>query len=261
MRSDLGQETNPRVAELRRALRKYVERYGQLSGTVDVEKANSAMAFRERRLERLLEEEARIKAEISGMASEIRRIEKWVEFCLEDAIERVKRDNSEGWSPRPVLGFRVWWIGDGALNGVKAPWLNRKMGAVCLTRGRDVEIPHSDGRCGRLGCGVYAAKTIEPLYRNFDVRSIKDFALGLVAMTGKVVEHDDGYRAAEATVVALAAALRGHMLLTNDPDLIDVVFEYPDLIEGEAVVADQEQRLREMETYISDQARRQGEWT
>lgn len=261
MRSDLGQETNPRVAELRRVLQKYVERYGQLNGMVDVEKANSAMAFRQRRLDRLLEEEARIRSEIEGMASEITRIEKWVEFCLEDAIDRVKRDKSEGWSPRPVLGYRLWWIGDGALNGVKAPWLSRKLTAVCLTRGGEVEIPHSDGRCGRLGCGVYGAKTIEPLYRDFDVRSIKDFALGLIAMTGKVVEHDDGYRAAEATVVALAAALRAHMLLTSDQEQIDEIFEDPDLIEEEAVVADQEQRLQEMETYISDQARRQGEWT
>lgn len=261
MRSDLGQETNPRVAELRRALRQYVERYGQLSGMVDVEKANSAMAFRQRRLERLLEEEARIRSEINGMASEIKRIEKWVEFCLEDAIDRVKSAKSEGWSPRPVLGFRLWWIGDGALNGVKAPWLNRKLTAVCLTRGGEVEIPHSDGRCGRLGCGVYAAKTIEPLYRDFDVRSVKDFALGLVEMTGKVVEHDDGYRAAEATVVALAAARRGHTALTNDPSRIDEIFEYPDLIEEEAVVAGEEQRLQEMEQFINNEARRQGEWT
>lgn len=261
MRSDLGQETNPRVAELRRTLQRYVERYGRLGGMVDVEKANSAMGFRQRRLDRLLEEEARIKGEIRAMASEITRIQKWVEFCLEDAVERVKQEHKEGWSPLPVLGFRLWWIGDGALNGVKAPWLNRKMTAVCLTRGGDVEIPHSDGRCGRLGCGVYAAKTIEPLYRDFDVKSIKDVALGLVAMTGKVVEHDDGYRAAEVTVVALAAALQGHLLLTNDPVCIDAVFEGPDLIKAAAVVASEERRLSEMETYINDQARRQGEWT
>jgi hypothetical protein len=261
MSSDLGQETNPRVGDLRRALRRYVERYGRLSGMVDVEKANSAMAFRQRRLDRLLEEEARIRSEIAAMTSEITRIERWVEFCLEDAIERVRREKSEGWSPRPVLGFRLWWIGDGALNGVKAPWISRKMTAVCLTSGGEFEIPHSDGRCGRLGCGVYAAKSIGPLYRDFDVKSIKDFALGLVAMTGKVVEHDDGYRAAEATVVALAATLRGHMLLTGNSSRIEEVFEYPDLIEAAAVVADEEQRLHEMETYIGNEARSQGEWT
>jgi hypothetical protein len=135
------------------------------------------------------------------------------------------------------------------------------MTAICLTGGGDVEIPHSDGRCGRLGCGVYAAKSVGPLYRDFDVRSIKDMALGLVAMPGKVVEHDDGYRAAEATVIALAAALRGHMALTNDPAHIDGIFGHPDLILEEVVVADEDQRLREMETYINDQARRQGEWT
>ena len=261
MQSDLGQETNPRVAELRRALRRYIERYGQLGGMVDVEKANSAMAFRQRRLDRLVEEEARIRSEIASMASEIKRIEKWVEFCFEDAIERAKRENSEGWSPRPVLGFRLWWIDGGALNGVKAPWLKRKMTAICLTSGGDVEIPHSDERCGRLGCGVYAAKTITPLYRDFDVRTVKNLALGLVELTGKVVEHDTGYRAAEATVVALAAALQGHMLLTADPAHIDGVFEDPDLIKAAVVVADEEQRLGEMETYINDKARRQGEWT
>jgi hypothetical protein len=96
MRSDLGQETNPRVAELRRTLGRYVERYGRPGGMVDVEKANSAMAFRQRRLDRLLDEQARIAAEIHSMESQITRIEKWVEFCLEDAIERVRPPGSIG---------------------------------------------------------------------------------------------------------------------------------------------------------------------
>ena len=50
MRSDLGQETNPRVAELRRVLRRYVERYGQIGGMVDVVVGGTLMgAFKHRR--------------------------------------------------------------------------------------------------------------------------------------------------------------------------------------------------------------------
>ncbi len=82
------------------------------------------------------------------------------------------------------MGYRLWWIEDGRLCGVQLPWKKRTLTATCLRRGDLGEIPHSDGSCGRLGCGVYAAKTVDPLYRDFKVWDLDDFAIGLVALTG-----------------------------------------------------------------------------
>jgi hypothetical protein len=249
-----------RLAELRQVLRRYQDRYGELSGLVDVSKANSAMAARQRRLDQLSEEAQRIEMRIESLTSEIRRIEKWLEFCLEDAIATAKRDNAEGWSPVPVLGYRLWGVSPEELHGVKMAWPSRTMTAACLSRRDAGEKPHSDGRCGRLGCGVYAARTVDPLYAEFGVRRMADLALGLVALTGKVVEHDAGYRAAEATVVALGATLKGHLLLTADPREIDAVFADPQHIRRAPVVDSSGQRLAEMETFVTEEARRAEQW-
>ncbi len=249
-----------RLAELRRSLRTYEDRYGAVSGLIDISKANTALSIRQRRLNQLREEETRITGQIASMVSEMRRIERWMEFCLEDAIERTRREEAEAWSPTPIMGYRLWWIEDGSLCGVKLPWKTRTLAATCLRRGDLGEIPHSDGSCGRLGCGVYAAKTVDPLYRDFNVWSLDDFAIGLVALTGKVVEHDDGYRAAEATVVALGARLDRRVLLTNVPNMIDDVFADPSMIRMGLPIGSRRQSLIEIETYVTEKARRAEQW-
>ncbi len=253
-------EMTARLAELRRTLRTYEDRYGAVPDLVDTSRANAALTIRQRRLNQLREEEERITKQIASMLSEMKRIERWLEFCIEDAIERTRREHAEAWSPSPILGYRLWWLEDGQLCGVKLPWKKRSLAATCLRRGDLGEIPHSDGSCGRLGCGVYAAKTVDPLYRDFNVWSLEDFAIGLVALTGKVVEHDDGYRAAEATVVALGARLDGRVLLTNIPDMIDDVFADPSLIRMGLEVDSRKQSLIEIEMYVTEEARRAEQW-
>lgn len=249
-----------RLARLRRSLRTYEDRYGAIPGLVDMSKANTALSIRQRRLNQLREEEARITKQIASMVSEMRRIEKWMEFCLEDAIERTRREQAEAWSPSPILGYRLWWIEDGELCGIKMPWKERTLAATCLRRGDLGEIPHSDGSCGRLGCGVYAAKTVDPLYREFNVWSLDDFAIGLVALTGKVVEHDEGYRAAEATVVALGARLDSRVLMTNVPEMIEDVFVDPLMIRLGSRAESRKHSLIEIESYVTEEARRAQKW-
>lgn len=261
MESAFGTQTTQRLADLRRSVRRYQDRYGELAGMIDLKKANDAMASRQRRLAKLAEEAARIEAEMHSMSSEVQRIERWVEFCLEDVIERAKRDHAEGWSPAPVLGYRLWGVGNEFLYGVKIPWESRTLEATCLAHRGSDEIPHTDGRCGRLGCGVYAAKTVAPLYTEFDVSAIGDLAIGLVALTGKVVEHVDGYRGAAATVVALGVSVRRHLLLTSDPMKIDGVFADPSVVICAPEVRTQERRLQEMEAFVTNEARRARPWT
>ena len=258
---DFGSDGAQKIADLRTKVRRYQARYGELEGMVDLEKANRALAVRQRRLDQLSEEYQRIASRMRSLTAEVERIERWMEFCVEDVVARARRAHAEGWSPTAVLGYRLWAVGPDGMHGVKMAWRERTMTATCLARGGSDEIPHTDGRCGRLGCGVYAAKSIDSLFRGFDVTGIGDVAVGLVALTGKVVEHETGYRAAEATVVALGACHGSHLLLTSDPDHIDQVFADPSLITNEPVVETQQERLLEMETYVEQAARRATPWT
>ena len=261
MKPLLGTDKTQRLAELRATVRTYEERYGDLPGMADLAKANAAMTKRQRRHDQLAEEAERIRKEMDSLGTEVQRIEKWVEFCLEDVIARARQDHSEGWSPSPVLGYRLWAVGKEALHGVKMPWSSRSLTATCLARGGEREIPHTDGRCGRLGCGVYVAKTVDPLYTEFNVSGIGDVALGLVALTGKVVEHEAGYRGAEATVVALGASMGEHLLLVRDEDELDALFADPTMIRNGPEVETEAERLLEMEAFVTQEARRANTWT
>ena len=260
MDREFGTDAKERLAQLRVTVRRYQDRYGELDGIADVIKAGSTLAARQRRLEQLSQEYERVGKQMRSLHTEVERIERWMEFCLEDVIARARRDRAEGWSPRPVLGYRLWAVGSQGLHGVKLVWPGRKLTATCLRSGGSYEIPHTDGRCGRLGCGVYAAKTVDPLFTEFDIAAIANVALGLVALTGKVVEHDHGYRGAEAEVVALGASLDDHLLLTADPKRIDAVFADPSVIRSEPVMEFERQRLLEMETFVEIQARRAEQW-
>ena len=53
---------------------------------------------------------------------------------------------------------------------------------------------------------------------------LPDRAIGLVALTGKVVEHAAGYRAQYARAVALAISWGGSVFLGDDPQWIEAVF-------------------------------------
>jgi len=250
-----------RLGRLRRTAAAYQERYGSLPGMDAITGTASAIATRRRRLERLQREAAEVQAEIAATEVELARLDEWVVFCLQESIERAQREHAEGWSPRPVLGFRLWRVADDALYGVRLPWTRPGMIATCLKGKGDTEIPHSDGRCGRLGCGVYVAKEIDPLLVGFGVAELGDVALGLVALGGKVVEHDGGYRGATAEVIALAATRGARRLFTADPVEIARVFAEPAAIESGEPCPDRARLLDEMSSYIAGQARKAAQWT
>ena len=108
------------------------------------------------------------------------------------------------WSPTPILGFRVWQMG-AHLHGAKRVWYTPEYVAGCLRGNSEVmdpDVPHSDGSCGRPPCGIYAAKDPASLVADFGAEYLP-MAYGVVELTGKVVEHDDGYRAQRARAIAV----------------------------------------------------------
>lgn len=168
----------------------------------------------------LIEERRKLKAEED-------RVEKLLELLAIEEAERIRALHSEGWSPEPVVGYRVWHLDDdGRVVGATGHvWSGPVMEAVCEQARRPYDdLPHTDRMCSSFGygCGVYASKSAAHLEPGPAPR-----ILGVVHLYGKVVEHERGYRAARARVVAILADDGANRLITADADLIEMVFEQP----------------------------------
>jgi hypothetical protein len=132
------------------------------------------------------------------------------------------------WSPTAIPGYRMWEVRDGLLGYVRQ-WTTPSYTAGCVRRnGREVDdphVPHTDGSCGRPPCGIYAAKHLGDLgLTHAKVHAARRRAFGLVALSGKVVEHERGYRAAHAATRAIVVVGGGMLVPVADPDLLHSLF-------------------------------------
>lgn len=180
-----------------------------------------------RTIESLEQELARARAELGVVEGEIEGSRAVGALLISDIIDRVREDMGEAWSPTPVRGFRVWRIENGFVMGNQIRWPQPTLSSVCL---RDVpgdDVPHSMNRCGPPACGIYAVKQLTMFPDDVASGLIRRSVVGVVAMSGKVVEHESGYRAAHARVVAAVANFGGKTLMTDDLGRIAGLFDDP----------------------------------
>jgi len=137
----------------------------------------------------------------------------------------------EFWSPRPVLAFRMWEV-RGRLQGALQAWDRPVRVARCVsgrTERDDGEVPHTDGRCGQPPCGIYAFREPAQLLASFGLpEGSRRRVYGLVALSGKVVEHERGYRGQRASVVAAAVVGRGRLVRVEGIERMFSLFRAPD---------------------------------
>ena len=137
----------------------------------------------------------------------------------------------EFWSPRPVLGFRMWDV-RGRLQGAFQAWDRPVRVARCVsgrTERDDGEVPHTDGRCGQPPCGIYAFREPAQLLASFGLpEGSRRRVYGLVALSGKVVEHERGYRGQRASVVAAAVVGGGRLVRVEGIERMFSLFRAPD---------------------------------
>jgi hypothetical protein len=137
----------------------------------------------------------------------------------------------EFWSPRPVLAFRMWDV-RGRLQGAFQAWDRPVRVARCVsgrTERDDGEVPHTDGRCGQPPCGIYGFKEPGQLLASFGLpEGSRRRVYGLVALSGKVVEHERGYRGQRARVVAAAVVGRGRLVRVEGIERMFSLFLAPD---------------------------------
>ncbi len=173
----------------------------------------------------------------------------------------VERRFGQAWSPTPVYGYRLWAWKDGQVHGVRERWTAPRLQATCEGNGSRIEVPHSDGRCGRLGCGVYASKDAHALLTEFAPALRSGFIVGLVALTGKLVEHERGYRAEEAEVEAMVAVDRMHAEFIAERVRIDAVFAGAGLDDTVAVPLESDVLPTKIAHFLTEQERNRNPWT
>lgn len=202
-------------------------RYGPHEGGPELERLKVRVNRSQYRREVIDEQIGELIEERRKLKAEEDRVHQLLELVATEEADRIRSRHSEGWSPEPVTGYRVWHLDDdGRVVGATGQiWSYPVMEAACEQARRPYDdLPHTDRMCSSFGygCGVYASKSAAHLDPGRAPR-----ILGVVHLAGKVVEHESGYRAARARVVAVLAEDGVSRLITSDPDLIEVVFEQP----------------------------------
>jgi hypothetical protein len=104
----------------------------------------------------------------------------------------------------------MWEVRGGRLHGAWTPWETPRKTARCLDKQSKATgpVPHDAAECRHPPCGIYALKDTRKLQAMTE-RTLRTtpvpltLAVGLVAMTGRVIEHSLGYRAEHVEVVSL----------------------------------------------------------
>ncbi|MGB7861127.1 MAG: hypothetical protein WBM90_11570 [Acidimicrobiia bacterium] len=180
-----------------------------------------------RRKEHLESELLEVESLLEAARNEIAGSLLAAELFVRETIDGIRRERGEGWSPTPILGFRMWSIEDDGLRGAKTRWPMYRLASTCLNGVPGEDVPHSIGKCGPPACGIYATKQVEALRSRFGLWNPEGCVVAVVALTGKVVEHELGYRGAHAEVVAIGASSEGRKLLTHDQSQVAAMFENP----------------------------------
>lgn len=215
-------------------LETYRQRYSieeRVAPLVDLEKSMNRRRLRSavlnRRLDELTDQMAEVRAELQAIADEIDGSLAAGELLIDEIIEKVRIEMGEAWSPTPVRGYRVWRIADNRVMGNQVLWASPTMTSQCLRDVPGEDLPHPIERCGPPACGIYAVKDLDMFGAEL-ARAVVDRAVvGVVAMSGKVVEHEEGYRAESATAIAVAATSGPIRMISDDRDTIETFFDDP----------------------------------
>lgn len=231
-------------------------RVTSLQRSLDRRRARAhALRRREAELEAQL---GKTRHELTAIEGEVSGSNRTAKLLVEDILSRVKSSMGEVWSPTPILGFRLWAIDDAGLHGAKVRWAGPELSSHCLNRVPGEDIPHSMRRCGPPSCGIYAAKRLDVLRKELGIGDEPGFAVGVVALTGKVIEHEHGYRGANAQVRAIVARKDESILATDDPEQIGALFTEP---RGTLAASPNASVPGGTDQYLEDWKEREEKWT
>lgn len=217
----LSSEKLARVASLRSELARLEDRY-RVQASEEIIRLDQALGRRNAKIEILSERLDEIIQSLICLEDERAGLLSGMELALTDHITQVQEDHGEVWSPWPVHAYRLWGVTTSGLVGMVEKWPVPYLEATCSKLPLNPDVPHTDGRCAEPQCGIYATKRPEALIA--DAPKEGGWAIGLVALTGKVVEHADGYRAQHADVAAIVVHHEGRVLAAEEPHIVGLAF-------------------------------------
>ena len=203
-----------------------------------------------------------LQQEVDALEQEATGYERGIEALLGAVVDRIQRGHGPAWSPWPVFGYRIWTIQNGGLHGARVQWRSPELTATC-PYGPLENVPHDNRRCGPPSCGIYAVKRIGTLLNSYPIEDPSHFAIGLVALSGRVVEHTRAYRAQHARTAAIGAVVGRRMILTSDRQRLHEVFTDVETAAAgfPEVTADAGEVDGRIITFLAEQERIQTTWT
>jgi hypothetical protein len=199
-------------------------------GIVQAVKLGEKAQARRTRAQSVRRQIVELERELAACELEAIGYERAIEGLLGGIVDRIEAEHGPDWSPWPVFGYRLWQIKGGGLYGAWDRWAEPVLTAECKSP-RSLVIgptPHDSEVCGPPSCGIYAVKDLAVLLGEFPGLDHSRLAIGLVALSGRVVEHRLAYRAQHARVVAITATIGRRLLLTADRQRILELFADPD---------------------------------
>lgn len=181
-----------------------------------------------KRLEQLEKVVSETRDELAAIDNEIEGARRVGALLIEELLDEVQSEMEEAWSPTPVHGFRVWRIEDNRIMGNRVHWASPTLESRCLREIPGEDLPHPVEFCGPPACGIYAVKDLEFFPTEVARGNIHDSVVGVVALYGKVIEHEGGYRSRKAKVVAVSVNDGRRRLMTDDPVVIGELFAEPE---------------------------------
>ena len=234
-------------------LRRKLQRNDGLS---EIERLDGSIDRRTRRLEhinqqidRLFEERDRVEAEILGCYT-------GSEALLTDLVSRMEEIEGTDWTPIPIASFTMWELSGETMDDGAVAWRSRTAVGTC-DHSAAGDLPHTTKACARGGCGIVGFRDLSKLG---DVPSDGLVGVGRLHMSGRVVEHEHGYRAELAEVVALIATDGGRWFRTRDHNQIDDFFASPEATFGRlsAPIPDNAVLYIEMDLHLSGEGSKRG---
>lgn len=215
-------------------LETYRQRYSIDDRLEQVLSLERSINRRRARADALIRRRADLRKQLAEVRHELRAVDAEIggsraagALLIEEIIDGVRIEMGEAWSPTAVKGFRVWSIKGNRIMGNQVDWPTPSLQSRCL---RDIpgdDLPHSVARCGPPACGIYAVKDLDMFAPGVAGGVIHNSVVGIVAMHGKVVEHEEGYRSQRATAIAVSANDGEHRLLSTNPATIEELFSDP----------------------------------
>lgn len=128
------------------------------------------------------------------------------------------------WSPEPVTGYRAWSVFRDRVEGFYAVWREPTLHSKCDLANPATKTPHINSLCK---CGIYAVKDAGWLAANIPGFANPRVAVGKVELTGRVVEHELGYRAQRGTAVDIGVRTRDGVFRFTDSASVEELFQDP----------------------------------